>query len=506
MKRLSPLAREAVGAALASAAIAALFCWAGRPGSDFAAHAYQLEVFRAHGFEVWNNYWYAGRYGFVTYSLLYYPLAWVFGIRLLAVLSIGVAAAAFALVVGRRWGGVARWSGRAFAVVWAGLVLPASFPFALGAAFALLGILALQSKRRGLFALLALLTLAASPLAFLLLAVVLAGFRFDRKVAIVLAVLAAAELLLYRIFPDDGRYPFPAWRLLAALAFCAVAGALGLRRLFGVYGVLCLLAFAIPSSLGENVTRLRYAAIPLAVLVLSLRRWRPWPVAVALLAFAGWWNLSPLEGGFAISRDPAASAAIWRPALDYLRLNLTPSYRVEAVDTEGHWAAYYLARAGIRMTRGWFRQDDFPQNALLYHRLEPDAYLAWLRRLGVRYVVLTPGPHDYSARGEAQLVPKLLHRVADTVYEVPAAQPIAPRVLSLGQSALVVSLPRAGAHPIAVRYSPYWVVSHGCVSKTSDGMTLLDVTRPGQVTMQIELGADAAWNAFLGSGARRCAR
>ena len=41
-----------------------------------------------HGFTLWDNFWYAGRYAFVGYSVLYYPLAALLGIRLLAVLTI----------------------------------------------------------------------------------------------------------------------------------------------------------------------------------------------------------------------------------------------------------------------------------------------------------------------------------------------------------------------------------------------------------------------------------
>ena len=88
----------------------------------------------------------------------------------------------------------------------------------------------------------------------------------------------------------------------------------------------------------------------------------------------------------------------------FLERNLTPSYRVEVVDTTGHWGAVYLPKAGIPLARGWFRQDDFPENQLLYSALGPRAYTRWLRSLGVRYVVLTSAPVDYSARGEAAVV------------------------------------------------------------------------------------------------------
>src|SRR5215204_7622723 len=158
--------REAVLAAGAAASLAALLFWLGPPGNDLAAHVYQRTVFLHDGFQLWNNFWYGGRYGFVTYSVLYYPLAALFGIRLLAVATIATAALAFAVVLGREYGPTARWSSRTFAVVWAGVVLSAAFPFALGMAFALLALWALQARARTRFALLAMFTLAASPLSF----------------------------------------------------------------------------------------------------------------------------------------------------------------------------------------------------------------------------------------------------------------------------------------------------------------------------------------------------
>ena len=72
MYRAGALAREAALSAFAAASVAALLAWYGPPGSDFAAHAYQRAVFLQHGFSLWSNFWYAGRYSFVTYSLLYY--------------------------------------------------------------------------------------------------------------------------------------------------------------------------------------------------------------------------------------------------------------------------------------------------------------------------------------------------------------------------------------------------------------------------------------------------
>src|SRR6187549_1757259 len=61
--------------AAAAGLLAALLVWLGPPGTDLAAHVYQRTLFIEHGFVLWNNFWYAGRYSFVNYSVLYYPLA-----------------------------------------------------------------------------------------------------------------------------------------------------------------------------------------------------------------------------------------------------------------------------------------------------------------------------------------------------------------------------------------------------------------------------------------------
>src|SRR5436309_6654177 len=216
LRRPTPIVREALLAAFAAASLAALLLWAGPPGNDLAAHVYQRALFLKHGFVLWNNFWYAGRYSFVTYSLLYYPLSALLGIKVLALASISAAAVAFAIVIGREWGPATRWSSRTFAVLWAGTVLSAAFPFALGFAITLLAIWALQAGARWRFALLATLTLLASPLAFLLLVVVLAGVALARREALQrnwvpvagVAMAGLLEVALWRIFPGGGRFPF----------------------------------------------------------------------------------------------------------------------------------------------------------------------------------------------------------------------------------------------------------------------------------------------------------
>ena len=526
--------RETVVAAGVAAMLAAALAWYGPPGSDFAAHLYQSTVFEDRGFGIWNNFWYAGRYSFVTYSLLYYPLAALIGIKLLAVLSIATAALAFGVVATREWGTDARWAIRSFAVVWAGVVLSGAFPFALGMALALLALWALQTGRLGPFALLTVLVLAASPVAFVLLGIVLTGVALARssrgaELALPVAILCiatSAELVLLRLFPAGGRYPFSLAEFAAACVFCGlgilltwrVTTAGVLRWTYVVYLVACTTAYLVPSGLGENIARLRYAAIPIAILTLSLRRWRPLWLALLALALAVAWNLTPLAGSFVkTSRDPAAEPAYWKPAIAFLQENLSPSYRVEAVDTVGHWPAAYLPAAGIPIARGWFRQDDFPRNDVLYSELTRPAYLGWLRSLGVKYVVLPDAPLDYSAKEEGALISSgrsglvAVYRSAHTtVYAVPSPRSIVagpgnPRVLNLGQTSATLALDRPGRYRVAINWSPYWSTAAGCLSRATDDTVQLTVARAGIVRLDLSVNTQGALAALGGDSTPRCA-
>jgi hypothetical protein len=115
--------------AVVLAGVLALGLAAVGPGVDSAAHAYQLEQFSAHGWRLWDNYWYAGRYELVNYSLLFYPLASLVGQLLLVVCSVAGTAGLFAAIVLRQWGPSARFSARAFALSWPALIVVFIFEF-----------------------------------------------------------------------------------------------------------------------------------------------------------------------------------------------------------------------------------------------------------------------------------------------------------------------------------------------------------------------------------------
>jgi hypothetical protein len=528
------LPREALIAAAAATSLTAVLLWAGPPGVDLAAHLYQRTLFLKHGFVLWNNFWYAGRYSFVTYSVLYYPLAGLVGIKVLALASIATAALAFATILEREWGRTARLSGISFGVVWAGTALSAAFPFALGAALALLTLWALQAGRRGRFVLLAVLTLAASPLAFIILAVILLGIGIARRddpsrlvlPAVVIGGAALVEFLLFRVFPGDGRFPFSTAELLPGIAFCILGGVVTWRVdharpllfFFSVYLAVCIAAFVVPSQLGENIERVRYAALPLAVLALSLRKWRPLWLALPALALAATWNVTPLAANFSHSSSDAGDAqqSYWKPAITYLHQHLSPSYRVEAVDTLGHWSAVYLPEARIPLARGWFRQDDFPQNDILYGKFGRNAYVAWLHRLAVGYVVLTDSPPDYSARAEAALLKSgksglipVMRTQHLTIFAVPHPAPLVSgphpaRVTRLGDSSITLALSGPGRYRVAVRYSPYWSATRGCVGEGKDEMLRITTRSGGDLRLAFTVGAVRALETLVGEGPDQC--
>jgi hypothetical protein len=528
---------EPLALAAGAGVLTALIVWLAPPGTDFAAHAYQRSLFARQGFGIWDNAWYAGRYEFVTYSVLYYPLAAVFGIAPVAIAAQAIAAGSFASVVRDEFGAQGRWASRTFAVVWPAFVLTAAFPSALGLMLALVALRALQAGRTALACATCALTLAASPLAFLLLTVLLTATALGKRVggrrllypALTVLALGAFEVLLWRVFPSRGRSQFALGAMLTVLAFCAVLVALtwGVERarvllwLFVFYGVATVISYAVPSAVGDAITRLEFAALPVVVLVLSLvaGRHRPRVLMVAAVGLAAWLNVVPLASSFVAGvRTSASDASYWHPAVTFLRAHQSPSYRVEAVDTVGHWPALHLARAGIPLARGWFRQDDFPQNALLYRPLTRTSYLAWLRRMAVRYVVLPDASLDYTAQGEAALLRSgradlrvVLRARHLTIFEVAHPEPIVTgpgraRMVSLTANGAVLDVARAGTYRVAIRYTPYWGVSPGCAREARDGMTRLAVPRAGRVTLVVRWSAERALDVVAGAPASDCRR
>jgi hypothetical protein len=240
-------------------------------------------------------------------------------------------------------------------------------------------------------------------------------------------------------------------------------------------------------------------------------------MAAGALALAAAWNLSPMAWSYSRAQaDRDANPAYWQPAIEFLNEHLTPSYRVEAVDTLNHWPAVHLPRAGIPLARGWYRQDDFPQNELLYKPMQPHVYVRWLRGLGVRYVVSSDTPPDWSAKHEATLLEsghsglRPVFRSAHlTIYAVPRPRPIVTgagtsEVVDIGQGHLILRLERPGRYRIAIRHSPYWSSTAGCVTRGRDRMIRFDARRAGLMTLRFRVKAGRALAAVVGAGPPSC--
>jgi hypothetical protein len=376
--------------------------------------------------------------------------------------------------------------------------------------------------------------MTASPLAFAFLALVVTGLGLAnakkdlsrlRQPALALAACLAIWLLIWRTFPSTSHYPFQLTILLEIAVFCVLGTVLTwrvevaglLRWIFPLYLAASLIVFALPSELGSNIGRVRLVALPITLLVSSLRNYRPRRLVAPALVLALLWNLAPIAGGFNGGlRDPSGERQYWAPAIDFLHEKLTPSYRVEVVDTSGHWAAAYLPQAGIPLVRGWFRQDDYPQNEILYHDLSARSYLGWLRGLGARYVILTGAPSDYSSRDEATLIRsgrsglKAVFRSSNlTVYEVPHPHsmitgPGHPRVLALGSAQVRLEFPEPGHYRLAVRYSPYLRAAGACVRESADGMTELVTRHSGVFRLDFDFDLGRALDVLVGDEKSGC--
>jgi hypothetical protein len=543
--------RLALLCALIAGAASVLFLLFGPPGIDRAAHVYHTSQFEQHGWQVWNNYWYAGRYELVNYSIIFYPLAAWIGLETLAVLAVAGGAAAFAGLARAGAGRRGRPAALVFAFTWPVIMLAGQYPFALGAAFAMTAMLALVRRHHLTGLLLVILTALTSPLSFLLLTIVLAGaatgargilLRSGRaRVAIAgLFLIVAAEVIVVRLFPVTGTFPFPVTDLVAVLVLAVAGIAIAwrdpvLRSIFAAYGLLAIGVFAFPSGIGGNMARVAdYAAVPLLLLAFA-RRGTPIRLAgVLLLIVVAVGQAAPVvRMSSAGIHERADNADFWAGAIAYLQRpgNADPNYRVEAVATFGHWEAYHLAKAGIPLTRGWFRQDDFPINQPLYNgALEVDMYVAWLRSLGVRYVVLPRDELDYSTRKEAAILANVPDAILTRVYgdlhadifELRNPTPLLttdyatgggtatslPEVVRFDVTALSLWLPGPGVYSLRVRYTPFWTSSDPdavCVgSSGTPGVTRVVASRGGPVNVAFDLTLAESASQALGAAPRAC--
>ena len=545
--RLDRTSRNAVIYSVAALALAVLLMSSAPPAVDQAAHSHLQQIFDAHGFELWDNSWYLGRYTFVNYSFAFYLLSYLIGLKTVAAISVAATTGLISLLSDRYFPGSFNGNRRLSLLVVPCMVLTGAWPFLLGVAFVLLALLMYSLGRKFLFLVVSTLVFLSSPLALLALVLLIAAAEVPFELVVirsqwgnfarrtsssfyldVAVLLVLVQFVSTRAFPDHGHYPYwfsdlVAVEIFALLCYVLVPKnlihALQLRMLIIGYGLANLLAFLTTSNLGSNATRVIDFAFPIIVALLGLRKVSFRVIFTLLLAPVLVWNLMPLTQILSGAIYQTSKSAFWSRLWPALERNIVPGSRIELVDTSNHQGDYYLPAMGFTIARGWFRQDDFPQNQIFYGQqaLTQSQYLSWLRRSGVSLVVLPPGPYDFSSVGEAQLISSgksgllpiaeigraRIFKVPDpaSVVRAPGGTYIGAKI---GLDSVTINVLVPGTYNLSLFYSPYFKTSGGTVCANAEGMTTWIINNPGPHRLIFDLSVRKVIEVLTGGANSGC--
>ena len=498
-RRIDPWHVAPVAAAIVLAAV--YLIWEPRT-VDLAAHTFRADLFAEEGFTIWNGQWYGGHHT-PAYSIISPPLAALLGPPLALALAAVASAALFPPLARRAFGDrQARWGSLWFGIATGTLLFTARLPFALGVAFGLAALLALQRRRYGWAIAFAALSSLGSPVAGLFLAMAGVAFalaaggdRIKRYEGLAIAVAAfVPPLFLSWAFPEGGWAPFPFTAYLPIPAFalaCLVVLPREQRALrwgAALYGIGATVALLIETPMGGNAVRLG-ALFGGPVLLCAL--WgRPimrklWAVPLLAVGFASlaFWQWSPaVRDVIKYIEDPAAKSDYFEPLRAFL-FTLPDQRRVEIPFTRSHWEGAEVAMT-VPLARGWLRQLDTGLHPIFYNgEMSRLTYASWLADNAVRYVALPSAKPDKSSYRERALLEqglpylRLRWKSRDwRVYEVLLPAPIvipqgdANIVLEQMQSdELLLDVKRPGEAVVKVRWTPYWYASNGaCVEPNGD--------------------------------------
>ncbi|MGY1742568.1 MULTISPECIES: hypothetical protein [unclassified Blastococcus] len=456
------------------------------------------------------TYWF-GWFGGISpgaYSSLVPFLSLVVGSRALVLLApLAVVAMAFPLSRGTAHPVLFRYAVAAAAV---GNLLAGRVAFAVGAAIAIAGALALRGRRHALGAVLVAFSGLASPLVpafagLVALPLLARGGHRSPGVRAALAGAGAGVVVPVALFGAPGAYQFP-WTTLALTLAAAAAVWPALRStpqrwLAPLTGAAALLLFLVPTGVGANMGRFAYLVLPCVVVAWS--RWDRRPLLLALLPALGW-------TAFAAARDEVTALSDGYRAEAYagLRAELLgradlAGHRVELVDNWSRAGSHELGPE-VALARGWEDQTDNHRNGEFFEPGGPDAagYRQWLAENAVAYIAVAADPVARDLP-EAELVgsglPYLTLVWQDeqwTLYRVDAPTPIVPEPLALVSTTpaeLVVAVPDTASHEVRVRPSRYLVArstvdpeTTACLTPTPDGWVTLQAPRPGTYELEGE--------------------
>lgn len=488
-------------AALALAALAMHL--AGVSGGDDPAHLYKIALLRDGQSVIWDNYWYGGSYGALTYGLVYYWLAQFVPGAAITVVAGGSLPVLFHLYLRDGWGIASRAPAWTLAAVMVVYLAWGQSPFLLAMSLTMAGLVLVARRRPYMGAVPCALGVFTNPLALVaggvFLLASLAGRpesrRWVLRFALAMLPVVAARVALAAVFAA------PAWEFhytaeLAGLATVALIGIAmarsspdadrrSLQWVFAALLAVVVPAYLLPDSqIGSNAGRFFYVfGGPLLVAVARpsrLPRVLPVLALVVVLAFQlafPVWMLARAQ------TFTATRAAFFAPALAYAGRVYDPDYRFHVVTPEMHWESYYFPAAGFPITRGWYRQADALHNGELYdEQLDAEAYVLWLRRMGVQYVFVPHAPLVTTSRREAELLGgsgefELTYRGAEwSIYRLLDCEPLVvpfgradAQVYSMDHTSIRFGVTRPGPYLVKVTWSPYWRLARRPTSPASWG-------------------------------------
>ena len=534
---------------VAAAALLAVLHLVGLTGVDTAAHVYKTSLV-AHGQSlVWDDFWYGGAYGVVAYGVVYYLLARLVGATTVVVLSAGLLPLLFHLYVRRAWGVTSLLPASALAVVTVLYLTNGQDPFLLAMALTMAGLALLEGDHPLWAALPVGVAAFTNPVAVVAGAVFVAAEAIARPpvrrrtalfggALVPFAVVWLGVLLAFRGHVSYLSQPAVLLRWTAVAAVGVVLARCSddpdrraKQTLFAVAAALCLAAMIVPTELGNNASRfLALFGLPALLMVRRVRLPRAATVAL-VAAVAAVQLVAPvgdlLRAGDAMQTTPSFFA----PALSQARRDYRPDYRYHVVALRLHWEADYFPRAGLPITRGWFRQSDWQHNAVLYRAPTPGQYVAWLRDLGVSDVFVPHATLDFSSAAEPALIARsgAFVRVVDTkdwtVYRLrepsplvvaagatataPSPAAVGAAITAVARTSIVVSVRRPGRYVVKFTWTPYWRLSASPgpagtarLAPAPGDWTLLRAPRAGRYVLRVRPSLSAAL-AQIFEGSRR---
>jgi hypothetical protein len=484
---------------------------------DLAAASYRSDLFSRVGFSLWDNSWYGGHH-LPAYSILAPALGALIGPQPLAAIAMVLATALFALCIAGRFPPTAVRIAAAWFAFGAGIALLSSrVPFDLGLAIALGAVVLAQRRRTASALLVSVLASLASPVAGAFLAMAMLAWTLtatdsgERRRAAVLTLAALVPIAaLTIVFPEGGSQPFVGSAFYPALAGVIVVGLAvpsGQRTLrigVGIYALVLIGSFLVPSAVGGNADRLGALATgPVAACALygASASWRRWALLALAAPLLYWQANAPVTDFVSTVSNRGVERSYYAPLTAELsRLGVGYGHspaRIEAVPTVDHWEASYLAPA-VMMARGWERQLDRYRNGLFYGSAAPTpaVYRAWLSAEAISYIALPDASIDYSGKAEAHLLQEpavsgtggYLHEVWRSAHwrlfavrdPAPLASPPA-RLVQAGTEDFTLIAPAPGNYTVRLRFTPYWALSEGsgCVAQAPGGWTEIRTRRAG---------------------------